>query len=860
MAEEDELLAFQHECGVCADYSHARGWSHPRIEESLRTHDNDKPKGNNDVGPSVVNMVEHNNSFRYNDNRGKRKHHDTKSDPNKKLKVTYWKCGKPRHLKRDCKAGNVSNKANGSGIKGLVDGSSNSLKGQNMFNKSLQEQLFMCVKIDAGSRPMKYDCFFFKFEPNSRNFTKDVVEDISTTKEPQVHNDLPTHPTLQLNMKFQPSGAIVHVCKDRCWFKTYESLNDRSILHMGNKSTTLVHGRGCVDLSDLCDLHATPSLGNKKYFMAFIDDASRFCYVYLLHSKDEALDKFKVFKPEVELQQGFLIKRFRTDRGGEYMDTMYFQLVGIIHEKTDPYTPQQNGCRAVVRLPGPKLKTLGERGIECIFVGYAKHSKAFRFFVIEPNESDAINSIIELRDAIFNENRLSSVCRPSLMIPNGTEDNGGSVVTEEVVQQLEPELRKSKSHRTPKNIGPKFQLYLIEGTRDEGFKQKSEIDYFDTYAPVARISTIRLLIAMALIHNLIIHQMDVKTVFLNGKLEEEAPKQWHQKFDEVVLSNGYLLNQAKKYVYRKFDESGKGVIISLYVDDMLIFGTNQVQVDLTKEFLSSGFSMKDMKEAHVILVLLMDTYEKLMPNNGQAVSQLEYSRVIGCLMYAMTYTRPDIAFVMGKLSRYTSSPGSQHWQAIQRESRDDKDDVHDNSSLDVRIVDRHEVDPESPGYWLLGKHEKAVDGLKDKKEKGKRISESEAAQKLPPGRNPNEAAMDSSVALTAFGDADHAGCQDTRRSTSGSVQFLGERLISWSSKRQKSVAISSTEAEYIALSGCCAIRSHGKTNGVFLCAGSLTNSLDTRNHLKIRTTFSSGQPGRPHLCINTLPLGRSTNF
>nr|GFD10266.1 uncharacterized mitochondrial protein AtMg00810-like [Tanacetum cinerariifolium] len=63
---------------------------------------------------------------------------------------------------------------------------------------------------------------------------------------------------------------------------------------------------------------------------------------------------------------------------------------------------------------------------------------------------------------------------------------------------------------------------------------------------------------------------------------------------------------------------------------------------------------------------------------------------------------------------------------------------------------------------------------------------------------------DSSVALTAFADADYAGCQDTRRSTSGSVQFLGERLISWSSKRQKSAAISSTEAKYIALSGCCA--------------------------------------------------------
>ncbi|GJU20864.1 zinc finger, CCHC-type containing protein, partial [Tanacetum coccineum] len=348
---------------------------------------------------------------------------------------------------------------------------------------------------------------------------------------------------------------------------------------------------------------------------------------------------------------------------------------------------------------------------------------------------------------------------------NGTDNLGGSVVlevvTEEVVvQQPEPELRKSKRSRTPKNFGPEFQLYLIEGTKDEVtdqhsycfnleddpktfdkamksqdvafwkeeindemdstlgnntwvladlppsckplgckwifkrkqkvdgtikkfkarlviqvFRQNSRIDYFDTYALVALISTIRLLIAMTSIHNLIIHQIDVKIDFLNGELDEEqAPN--------------------------KFDESGKGVIICLYVDDMLIFGTDQVQVDLTKEFLSSRFSMKDMGEADVILGIRikhesngiaisqshyiekvlkkfnyfdctlvsthMDTSEKLMPNNGQAISQLKYSRVIGCMMYVMTCTRPDIAFAVGKLSRYTSNPGTQHWQAIQR--------------------------------------------------------------------------------------------------------------------------------------------------------------------------------------------------
>ncbi|GJU02905.1 zinc finger, CCHC-type containing protein [Tanacetum coccineum] len=112
--------------------------SHLRIEKSLRAQDSDKSKGNNVVGHSVVNMVEHNNSPRYNDNKGKRKHHDTKADPNKKPKVTCWKCGKHGHLKRDCKASNVGNKANGSGTKGSGNASSNPLKDQNMFNKSLQ--------------------------------------------------------------------------------------------------------------------------------------------------------------------------------------------------------------------------------------------------------------------------------------------------------------------------------------------------------------------------------------------------------------------------------------------------------------------------------------------------------------------------------------------------------------------------------------------------------------------------------------------------------------------------------------------------------------------------------------------------
>ncbi|GJT22920.1 zinc finger, CCHC-type containing protein [Tanacetum coccineum] len=110
---------------------------------------------------------------------------------------------------------------------------------------------------------------------------------------------------------------------------------------------------------------------------------------------------------------------------------------------------------------------------------------------------------------------------------------------------------------------------------------------------------------------------------------KQAPKQWHQKFVDVVLSNGFSLNQADKYVYSKFDASGKGVIICLYVDDMLIFGTNQDQVNKTKEFLSSNFDMKDLGEAEVILGIIIkrgniDPTVKFRPNKGTPVSQLEY--------------------------------------------------------------------------------------------------------------------------------------------------------------------------------------------------------------------------------------------
>ncbi|GJT10875.1 zinc finger, CCHC-type containing protein [Tanacetum coccineum] len=723
------------------------------------------------------------------------------------------------------------------------------------------------------------------------------------------------------------SGVTTHVCKDRCWFKTYEPVEDGYVLYLGDDHFAPVHGKRTVVLEfsfgksitlfnvlyvpklrfgyynngmfmlnlnkvpddsdsvymssstvvnsslwharlghvhykrmlemskdelipaideiqikiDLCDFHATPSLGNKKYVITFIDDASRFCYVYLLHAKDEALDKFRIYKTEVELQQNDLVKTLRTDRGGEYYDPVFFQSVGIIHETTAPYTPQQNGvaerknralkemvnsmlsysglsegfwgeamltaCYLLNRVPNKRNKTtpyelwykkrIHNLGIDCIFVGYAEHSKAYRFYVIEPNDSVSINSIIESRDAIFDENRFSSIPRPKDIIPNSVEsqrdDHSDDVPIEGSRDQVGSQysycysLREDPRTFNEAIANSRSLCFGWESSDDEigsimenyswlnkkytrlviqGFRQKEGIDYFVTYAPVARITTIRLLLALAAIHNIVIYQIDVKTTFLNGDLDEEvymkqpegfvmpdnkhkvcklvkslyglkqAPKQWHQKFDDVVLSSGFLLNQSDKCVcskfdssgkgrsfgpsssflngdldeevymkqpegfvmsgnehkcvYSKFDSSSKGVIICLYVDDMLIFGSDQNQVDKSKKFLSSKFSMKDMGEADVILGIKikrenkgivitqshyiekilkkfnredcspvstpMDPVEKLKPNTGKPVDQLEYSRAIGCLMYAMTSTRPDIAYAVGRLSRFTSNP------------------------------------------------------------------------------------------------------------------------------------------------------------------------------------------------------------
>ncbi|GJR74553.1 zinc finger, CCHC-type containing protein [Tanacetum coccineum] len=240
-------------------------------------------------------------------------------------------------------------------------------------------------------------------------------------------------------------------------------------------------------------------------------------------------------------------------------------------------------------VPDPKRKTLGERGIDCIFVGYAKHSKDIGFLL------------------------LNLMTLPKDIIPNLDEsqrDDHSDDVQVRFLNFVRLQHGSSKEDGKSMETIDKFKARLVI----QGFRQKEGIDYFDTYAPVARITTIILLLALAATHNLVIHQMNVKTSFLNDDLDEEV----------YMKDCNYTIHYIEK-ILKKFNHEDCSPVSTL-----------------------------------------MDPVEKLKPNTSKPVDQLEYSRAIGCLMYAMTSTRPDIAYAVGRLSRFTSNPSRQHWQAITR--------------------------------------------------------------------------------------------------------------------------------------------------------------------------------------------------
>lgn len=331
----------------------------------------------------------------------------------------------------------------------------------------------------------------------------------------------------------------------------------------------------------------------------------------------------------------------------------------------------------------------------------------------------------------------------------------------------------------------------------KGCSQRPGIDFNETYSPVVRYSSIRFLVSIAAQHNLNIYQMDAITAFLQGDLEDEiymdqpelfcdnsnrvcklmksiyglkqASRQWNKKLSAVFISMGYQQSKIDPCVYSKFNNNDM-IFVAIYVDDLMIF-TNSIELEEeSKASLMEKFKMKDLGEAKLCIGLRItkgnnsisldqETYTKNMlekfgmENCHPVKTPVDVSVKLSKEMEPKTederkemavvpYMEADIAFAVNQVSRFNNNPGKQHWIAVKRIFR------YLNGTAKQKIT-----------YWGTTKTSEIFD----------------------------------------YGDADWAGDLDKRRSCTGYIFIKNGGAISWNSKLQPTVAISTTEAEYMAL-------------------------------------------------------------
>lgn len=336
-----------------------------------------------------------------------------------------------------------------------------------------------------------------------------------------------------------------------------------------------------------------------------------------------------------------------------------------------------------------------------------------------------------------------------------------------------------------------------------GFSQQQGIDFDETFSPVARFETVRLILALAAQKQWTVFQFDVKSAFLNGDLEEEvyvsqppgfenwkeenkvyrlrkalyglkqAPRAWYSKIDNFFHENGFERSQHEPTLYLK-RQGDDLVIVSLYVDDMIYTGSSVHLIAEFQQSMKSMFDMTGLGELRYFLGLeicqtdggifmsqkkyLEDTLkrfnmltskvaetpmninEKLSSDDDSGMADATlYMSLVGRLIY-VTHSRPDVAFSVGMVSRFMHKPTRHHLGAAKR-------------------ILRYLAGTIEYGIWF-----RKTDDFR----------------------------------LNGFSDSDWAGSIEDRRSTSGSCFILGSAAVSWSSKKQATVALSSTEAEYVA--------------------------------------------------------------
>ncbi|GJZ68655.1 putative ribonuclease H-like domain-containing protein, partial [Tanacetum coccineum] len=314
----------------------------------------------------------------------------------------------------------------------------------------------------------------------------------------------------------------------------------------------------------------------------------------------------------------------------------------------------------------------------------------------------------------------------------------------------------------------------------QGHRQEEGIDYDEVFAPVARIEAIRIFLAFASYMGFIVYQMDVKSAFLYGKINEEVYVSQPPSFldPKYPQKNGYRRGTIDKTLFIKKDKHDI-ILVQVYVDDIIFGSTKKSWCDEFEALMKSRFQMSSMEELTFFLGLQVkqkadgifisqDKYvadilkkfdfvdvksastpietQKPLVKDEEAsdVDVHLYRPMIGSLMY-LTASRPDIMFAVCACSRFQVTPKSSHLSAVKR-------------------IFRYLKGKPKLGLWY-----------------------------------PRVSSFD----LEAYLDSDYAGANLDRKSTTGGCQFLGRKLISWQCKKQTIVATSTTEAEYVAAARCC---------------------------------------------------------
>ncbi|VVT49801.1 uncharacterized protein SAPINGB_P002450 [Magnusiomyces paraingens] len=304
-----------------------------------------------------------------------------------------------------------------------------------------------------------------------------------------------------------------------------------------------------------------------------------------------------------------------------------------------------------------------------------------------------------------------------------------------------------------------------------GFSQVEGIDYTETFAPVVRYETVRIVLAIAAQFGFQVHHMDVETAFLNGQESKvchlkkslyglkQAPLCWNEKIHGALVKLGFIRNESDYGVYTKGSGSTM-VIIALYVDDLLISGNSSEVIAKTKSSLSSMFKMKDLGPVEQFLGMRVKQSPYHITNcssvktplptrdlsdfseSDSATDASMYRSIIGKLIYAANCARPDLAVAVSFLCRYMQNPKSIHMEAAKHTLR-----------------------------YLKGTAELGLEYR---------------AQKV--------------YKLVGYSDADYAQDKQDRKSFTGYVFILSGGPITWACRKQVSPASSSVESEYMSLS------------------------------------------------------------